>query len=72
MRAELLNKIKQEQVRYELLRQDLLKINHLRNKAEVDRMIELLMDSNSILAAYRKDYEELLNEFRDEEHLSRS
>jgi hypothetical protein len=61
MKAKLLAKLESELLRYNKLRQELISINWIRNKKEVDRVVALLYESNKLIAQYRADYNEFMN-----------
>jgi hypothetical protein len=61
MKDEILAKLQAEERHYEEIRQELLKVeHHLRNYEEVDRLINLLGESNKSLDNYRKLYTTLM------------
>jgi hypothetical protein len=62
MKTELLQKISLEQAKYESIRQELLKVDHLKNIEEVDKFIEMLGESNKILDTYHRAYRQLIKE----------
>lgn len=63
--ANALKKLESEQKRYEELRQELIAINWIKDPDAVTRVIELLYESNKLLALYRRDYNTFLAEFQE-------
>jgi hypothetical protein len=64
--AKALKKLEAEQKRYEKLRQELVAINWIKEKDAVDKVVDLLFESNKLLALYRRDYKLFLEGVQQE------
>ena len=52
-KSKLIRQLKKETARYQELRDELIAIDWIKNKDAVDRVVQLLFESNKLLAQYR-------------------